>query len=171
MFSSIFWPMNRRFCLFMLVVLLVACGGEKDETPEATSTPAPVQPTATLAPIETEAATLDPQLRPTLEAQYESLRQSQQQIETIWRDLQAGQAVPCSTEITTPISPQALNSDDPVSQTLFRAAVSIDQAITSWQAECQNPRQQPPPDVIDRGVLTALAAGDALREAATLLSR
>ena len=77
----------------------------------------------------------------------------------------------CAAELKPQISPDALTSDDPISLTLQQAAIEIQTAVNLWQAECQNPRPQPPPDVIDRGIRAALAAGTALDGASAAMSQ
>jgi hypothetical protein len=102
--------------------------------------------------------------------QYETLRQAQDQLETIWSDLKGGQTVQCSADLPRLIAPDAISGQDEASLALRRAAAEIDTAISLWVAECRNPRPQPPPEIIDRGLRAALAAGDALREAEQALS-
>jgi hypothetical protein len=156
----------RWMALFLLVVVLAACGsgshdksnGKKDEIP----------PTDELAP-----GTLSP-VRLALQQDYESLHESQQAIGKIWEDLAANQEVPCGSYPDV-LSPDAISAEDdpayqPLADLLRRAAIDIDHAIAVWKAECANPRQMPPPDVINEGRLAARSAGDALREAETLLA-
>jgi hypothetical protein len=139
----------RRITLILLVFILAACGGDsgdksnnqKNETP-ATGEPAP----GTLSPVILA-----------LQQDYESLHESQQAIGKIWEDLAANQDVQCG-------------SYPPPADLLRRAAIDIDHAIAVWKAECANPRRTPPPDVIDEGRLAARSAGDALRQAETLLA-
>jgi hypothetical protein len=157
--------------LVFVMVLVAACsddgdqdkdGGDNDARP---ATPVTPSLSITLSPSPENLSN-----RPTLEAQAEALRQSQQAIEAIWSDLQAGQTVACTTTVTLTVPPGAITGDDAVSGLLFQTAVAIDQAVALWEAECQNPRTQPPAATIDRGLREALAAADALDEARQLLA-
>ncbi len=151
----------RYLLLFILLALiLIACGGDSEDEENA------ILSTLTPTAEDQSAPTLDPALRETLEFQYEALRQSQEQIETVWQDLQAGQPVSCTTIVEVNVPPEAVTGMD----ALFRAAVEIDRAVGLWEAECQNPRPHPPPEIIDQGLRAALAAGDALRDAEAILS-
>jgi hypothetical protein len=156
----------RWMTLILLVVVLAACGGgsndksndKKDDT-SPTGEPSP----GTLSPV-----ILD------LQQDYESLHESQQAIGKIWEDLAANQEVQCGSYPDV-LSPDTISAGDdpayqPLADLLRRAAIDIDHAIAVWKAECANPRQMPPPDVIDEGRLAARSAGDALRRAETLLA-
>jgi hypothetical protein len=152
----------RWVTLILLVFILAACGGDsnnkKDETP----------PTGESAP-----GTLSPVIL-ALQQDYESLHESQQAIGKIWEDLAANQDVQCGSYPDV-LSPEAISAEgdaayQPLADLLRRAAINIDHAIAVWKAECANPRRTPPPDVIDEGRLAARSAGDALREAETLLA-
>lgn len=149
--------------LFLLMALItLGCSTAQEATPVPPQTEIP---TDTPTP-----QSLDNTRRASLEIQYELLRQTQEQAATIWTDLQAGRAVPCTTTVEIPFSPSAITGDDSISQHLYQTALALQDAVALWEAECQNPRQQPPPDVIERGVLAALAAGDSLRQAQELLA-
>lgn len=150
----------------LILLLLSACGDDKPNDDKSESTPANT-PT-----MQIEATpTLTNELREQLESTYSILSEAQAQIETVWSDLQAGRTVDCAAALNQQISPDALSSDDPISLTLQQAAIEIQTAVNLWQAECQNPRPQPPPDVIDRGIRAALAAGTALDAASVALSQ
>ncbi|MCQ3932303.1 MAG: hypothetical protein DPW16_17780 [Chloroflexi bacterium] len=152
----------------LILLLLSACGDDKPTDDQSTSTPeaAPtVEIEVTLFP------TLTDELREQLESTYSVLSEAQAQIEKVWSDLQAGRTVECAAELKPQISPDALSSDDSISLTLQQAAIEVQTAVNLWQAECQNPRPQPPPEVIDRGIRAALAAGTALDAASASLSQ
>lgn len=145
---------SLRFAFFLLFVLvLAACSG--DDEPEKPATAQP--PTATAIPV-TVQPTLSTELRLAAEGQYEQLRQLHVQMETIWDALLKGETAQCG-EIYNVLSPEFVSAD---LVELRRAAIELENAVLLWQAECENPRSQPPPDVIDRGVLMVRAAGDAL---------
>jgi len=160
--------MNRRFWIPALLILLIltGCGGEDENNKPSNPTPE-ITPTTEIEV--TPAPTLSDTERQQLEVSYSVLSEAHTQIEGIWTDLQAGQSVECTTPLNPQISPDALTGADVISQTLQQAAIEIETAVNLWQAECQNPRPQPPADVIDRGVRAALAAGQALEAASELL--
>jgi hypothetical protein len=145
-----------------LALLLAACGGDSNSSDKHT----PV-PTATTPP------TLSPALA-NLRRDYQALSAAQQAIGTVWENLATGQQAQCGTypDVLSPdsISAEGDSTYEPLAQLLRRAAIATDQAVTLWRAECDKERQNPPPDVIDQGRLAARAAGDALREAGTLLA-
>jgi hypothetical protein len=153
----------RWTMLILCVLALTACSsGDSDgqkNTPQPTGEPGSV----TLSPV-----VLD------LQQDYESLRVSQQTISDIWDKLAANQEVQCGSypDVLSPdaISAQGDPAYQPLADLLRGAAIDIDHAITVWKAECANPRRVPPPDVIDEGRLAARSAGDALKEAKTLLA-
>ncbi len=151
MFSNILSP--KRSLILLLVCLLVACGSESDDEPRPVPSTTGV---ATLEPV--------PERRSTLEYQYELLRQSQSEIEQVWRDLQMGRSVACTTVVEMAISSTVIT--EPI---LIRAAIETEEAIALWKAECQNPREVIPFEIIDRGLRSALAGGDALRQYRELL--
>jgi hypothetical protein len=151
----------------MLGYMLVACGGEdKKETPQPTNTlPATV---ATLAPTATvSASAIAPEIRPTMEVQYEELRQAQTAIESVWSRLQAGESVACSEALPILGSPEAYQDQ----ALLYQAAQDVREAYNLWEGECQQERAQPPFEVIDRGLRAALSAGDNLRAVEELLGQ
>lgn len=152
----------------LILLLLSACGDDRPTDDQPKSTPA----TAPTVEIEvTPFPTLTDELREQLESTYSVLSEAQAQIETVWSDLQAGRTVECAAELKPQMSPDALVGDDPISLTLQQAAIEVQAAVNLWQAECQNPRPQPPPEVIDRGIRAALAAGTALDAASVALSQ
>ncbi|MBL1136894.1 MAG: hypothetical protein HND46_16430 [Chloroflexi bacterium] len=161
--------MRRIWIRTLLIILILsACGDEKPTDDKSKSTPE----TAPTVEIEvTPFPTLTDELREQLESTYSVLSEVQAQIETVWSDLQAGRTVDCAAALKQQISPDALSSDDPISLILQQAAIEVQTAVNLWQAECQNPRPQPPPDVIDRGIRAALAAGTALDAASVALSQ
>ncbi len=150
----------------LILLLLSACGDDKPNDDKSESTPA-TTPTMQIAAT----PTLTDELREQLESTYSILSEAQAQIETVWTDLQADRTVDCASALKQQVSPDALSSDDPISLILQQAAIEIQTAVNLWQAECQNPRSQPPPDVIDRGIRAALAAGTALDAASVALSQ
>ncbi len=160
----------RRMWIPALLILLIlsACGDNTSNDNKPESTP-PNTPTIEIEV--TSLPTLTDELREQLESTYNILSEAQAQIEAVWSDLQAGRTVDCAAELKPQISPDALTSDDPISLTLQQAAIEIQTAVNLWQAECQNPRPQPPPDVIDRGIRAALAAGTALDGASAAMSQ
>lgn len=152
----------------LILLMLSACGNEKPSDDKPESTPE-IPPTVEIEV--TPFPTLTDDLRQQLEFTYSILSEAQAQIETVWTDLQAGRTVDCAAALKPQISPDALSSDAPISLILQQAAIEIQTAVNLWQAECQNPRPQPPPDVIDRGIRAALAAGTALDAASVALSQ
>lgn len=154
--------MKFKNLLLMLLVIGMGCTPSPENTPAPSSTEAP---TSSPTP-----PTLDTTRRTALEIQYELLRQTQTQIADVWQGLQSGQTVTCATTVAMPFSPSAISGSDPISQHLFQTALALQDAVSLWAVECQNPRSQPPPDVIERGVLAALAAGDSLRLVQELLA-
>jgi hypothetical protein len=154
----------RWITLILLMLVLAACGSDDDKP----STPQPDDngngsAPATLAPVVVD-----------LQQDYESLRVAQQAIGDVWEKLAADQEVQCGSYPDV-LSPDAISAGDdsayqPLADALRRAAMDIDHAVSIWKAECANPRRFPPPDVINEGRLAARSAGDALREAETLLA-
>jgi hypothetical protein len=159
--------MNYRFWIPALFILLILTGCGEDENNKPSDPTPEITPTTEIEV--TPAPTLSDAERQQLEASYSILSEAHTQIEGIWSDLQAGQSVECATPLNPQISPDGLAGEDVISQTLQQAAIEIETAVNLWQAECQNPRPQPPADVIDRGVRAALAAGQALEAASELL--
>jgi len=153
----------RPYALILFVMVLAACGGSDDaqnenRDSEATPTPTP----AAASPV-----------RAALQQDYEALRASQQAISDIWEALAANREVQCGSYPDT-LNPEGIFAEGdaayaPLAESLRRAAIDLDHAVSMWRAECANPRRFPPPDVIDEGRRAARSAGDALREAETLL--
>ena len=162
--------MKHRLVIIVVCVLglliISACGGDDSDVNEATATR-----NVTAVPTLTSATpSIAPEVRPTLEAEFDELRTAQETITGIWSSLQNGEEVSCADELPEFGLPQAYQRDDVVSDLLFSAAVHLDTAYRLWEAECQNPRSQPPPEVIDQGLREALAAGDDLKDAGLILS-
>ncbi|MBI5927870.1 MAG: hypothetical protein HY862_01065 [Chloroflexi bacterium] len=159
--------MRRIGILALLIALMLSgCGGDKQNDDKSDATPSITPTNQALS-----SPTLTDDLRQQLESTYSILTEAQTQIEGVWSDLQAGQAVDCATSLKPQISPDALTGDDTISLILQQAAIETQTAVNLWQAECQNPRSQPPPDVIDRGIRAALAASTALDAASAALSQ
>lgn len=156
--------MMRRWWLLMMALLIVGCGDATESTPRP-SVPTVSPTTVTVAP------TLTTQQRFEYETQYEALRQSQQIIETIWRDLQTGREVSCAADIPQAIKPANITGSDAIGQALFKAASDVNEAIVLWRAECENPRAVPPAPVIDEGLGSALAAAQTLKKIEQDLAR
>ena len=151
----------KRLVLLSLVLVVVgmACSSDEKPTPNVPET---------LPIITTPTITLDQRLY--LESQFSTLQVAQRRIEGIWQDLQAGRQVLCAAWEEARIPPASVQGDDEISIALFQAASDIETAILIWEAECDNPRLQPPPEIIDRGLRAALAADIALQQAGVLLS-
>ena len=153
----------RWITLIFFVLVLAACGGsDSEDNKNKTPSPEDLAP-ATLSPVIVD-----------LQQDYEALRGSQQAISDVWDKLAANQEVQCGNYPDV-LSPEAISAADdpayqPLADLLRSAASDIDHAIAVWKAECANPRVMPPPDVINEGRLAARAAGDALKEAETLLA-
>ncbi len=143
-----------RCYILLLVFVIIGCQADTDSTPPSAIPPA--LPTASLAP------TLTTQQRLNYETQYEALRQSQQTIERVWRDLQANREVSCADDILQPITPSNIIGTDHIGQLLFKAATEVNDAIILWRAECQNPRTMPLSSVIDEGLRHTLTAAQTL---------
>ena len=149
----------RRMIVALLVMALAACGG-KDTNQRTDKTPPPEDnvPAATLSPVLVD-----------LQQDFEALRGSQQAISQIWDQLAANQQVQCGNypDVLSPesISAAADPAYQPLADLLRSTANDLNHALSVWKAECANPRQMPPPDVIDEGRLAARAAGDALNVA------
>ena len=70
-----------------------------------------------------------------------------------------------------PVSdPAGISDRGELAVLLRRTAVDLTRARQLWQAECATARQVPPSSVISEGLLAVRGAGDALREAALLLT-
>lgn len=153
-------------CLLGLILLVLAsCGGDDDSENKAPNT----------TPVTDDAMpTIDPADRAQLQAQYESLSTAQQSLAELWRNVDTGPGVPCSTELPPLLNPEAITQfDDPplseISALLRSAAIDLDRALTLWTVECDTTRSNPPAEIIQEGRNTALSAGDALREAQVLI--
>lgn len=148
----------------LLGLALTACG-ETDTPVEPSPTPAP--PTSTVAP------TTPPDLL-RYQDQYERLVEANRAIAAVWDGLASGEQVQCGSYPDFP-APEAIptatatTGDTSLAVHLQDAAIAVDEAVTLWRAECNNPRPTTPPDVIDQGRLATRTAGDALRSAASLL--
>lgn len=143
----------RQIILLVLVFLMVACSNEKNQptnTPEIIASP-----------------TLSAETRQNYEQQFESLRQLHTSMDGVWGAISRGEKVQCGEEYPL-IAPEQV--EQPIERELYTAALELADAVRLWQAECENPRSNIPPDVIDRGLRMVLTAGDALREAEKLLS-
>jgi len=154
---------TMRAILSLVILVLAACGGDAASPPEATLDVTDTPPTpVTLSPVLVA-----------LQRDYERISESQTAILTVWEDLATGTQVQCGTypEIVSleGISAEGDATYAGLADLLRGAALDTAHAIELWQAECLNPRAVIPPDVIDEGRLAARSAGDALREAQTLL--
>lgn len=150
---------QRLFPLF-LVMVLAACSSTQDKDTSAPS--ATAQP-----PTATPALSLEARLQ--AEEDFEQLRQLHSQMQTVWEALQRGETAQCGEGYRS-LSPESLPDGDPLNTRLRLAAAQLLEAVQLWQAECANPRQNVPSDIIDRGVLAVRGAGDALREVELLLN-
>lgn len=163
----------KRFLVLVIFCVLVtlfisACGDDDSDGDEATATRnVTAIPTVSLAPA---TPTIPPDRRPTLETGFDELQTTQETIAGIWSGLQSGEEVSCADELPEFGLPQAYEGDDAVSALLFSAAAHLDTAYRLWEAECQNPRSQPPPEIIDQGLREALSAGDDLKDAEAILA-
>ncbi|MCI0709687.1 MAG: hypothetical protein L0154_05935 [Chloroflexi bacterium] len=160
--------MKRLLTLIMFCVLVIsACGDDDSDGDGATATRnVTAVPTVSLAPA---TPTIPPDIRPTLETGFDELQTAQETIAGIWSSLQSGEEVSCADELPEFGLPQAYQGDDAVSVLLFSAAAHLDTAYRLWEAECQNPRSQPPAEIIDQGLREALSAGDDLKDAEAIL--
>ncbi len=144
----------------LVITLVAACGTDSKPPAPAPSDTAP-PPSATLSPSLVR-----------LQRAYEMLSESQKSINAVWEGLAHGEEIQCGASLDA-LQPENITSDDsaydPLVSTLRQAAVSINQAVDLWQAECANPRPTIPASVIDQGRLAVRAADDALKEADNLL--
>jgi hypothetical protein len=162
--------MKQYFIVVLSLALCVAVSacGDDATNEEATATRGVTAvPTVSLSPA---TATIAPAIRPTLEARFDELQTAQKTITGIWTSLQNGEEVSCADELPEVGLPQAYQGDDVISDLLFLAATHLDAAYRLWESECQNPRPQPPAEVIDEGLREALAAGDDLADAEAILA-
>lgn len=160
-------PSGRYFlALAAITLLLAACGRERNLASTATPWSQPTRP----APV---FATQPPVLLD-LQHDYEGLVTAHQALSAIWEELARGTAVRCGTLPQVPDPAGISAADDPayrdLAETLRQAAIELTRSRDLWQAECSAPRPQPPPQVIQQGLLAVRAAGDALRRAETSLS-
>ena len=143
----------RRMIVVLLVITLAACGGKHtDERTNQTPPPEHLVPAATLSPVLGD-----------LQQDFEALRGSQQAINQIWDQLAANQGVQCGNYPDV-LSPEAISAAgdpayQPLADLLRSAANELNHALSVWKAECANPRQMPPPDVIDEGRLGRIFLG------------
>lgn len=144
-----------KWIYFISVVFLVSCSNTNQVSMPQNATSSEPSPSL-LTP------TLTIQQRIEYETQYEALRQSQQAIESVWRDLQANQSVSCMREIPQTVLPEHILATNDIGQDLLKAATEINDSIVLWRAECQNPRPNPPSIVIDDGLRLALSAEQTL---------
>lgn len=142
-----------KHALLILMLLTIAACGEAD--PQATELPPTTTDSATVSPA------LPVEVRLDVEARYESLRQSHEQLSAIWEGLATGEQHPCTTEYEI-IAPEMIAGDHALYRTLQQAAIDLEQAAQLWEAECANPRPQVPQSIIDQGMLIVRAAGDSL---------
>ena len=147
----------------IMIMIGAACGTDSN-------TPAPL-PSDTAPPTQPANATLSPALI-RLQRDYEMLSESQNNISAVWEGLAHGEQIQCGDSLDT-LQPENITGDgstlDPLVAALRQAAVSINQAVELWQAECTNPRATIPTSVIDQGRLAVRSADDSLREAENLL--
>lgn len=149
-------------------LVLAACG-EQRTLPR---TPSPLVP----LPSPTLDALSFPTLSPVLldlQHDYEALVTAHQDLSAIWEGLARGSAARCGALPFVPDPAGIGTADDltyrDLAETLRQAAVELTRSRELWQAECASPRPQPPPQVINEGLLAVRAAGDALRKAASTL--
>jgi len=146
----------------LLACILAACGDE--ETDRSTDRPSNATPeNATISPVIVH-----------LQRDYESLLTAQSAISEIWEQLADGQQVQCG-QYPEVLAPESISAEDdpslqPLADILHTAAIATEHAVQLWQAECRQPRQNPPPDVLSEGLLAVRSAGDALKEAEPLLT-
>jgi hypothetical protein len=150
----------------VLLLVLAGCGSNDEDDDNKAPDMAPV--------TEDTAPTVDPADRAQIQAQFENLSTAQQTLAELWRNVDTGPGVPCSTELPLLLSPEAITqaADPPLSEItalLRSAAIDLDRAMTLWSVECETQRTQPPDEIVREGRNVALSAGDALREAGTLL--
>ncbi|MCD4685472.1 MAG: hypothetical protein K8S97_06015 [Anaerolineae bacterium] len=156
--------------LSLLLLGLEGCGNDNDSGNGDADNEAPET-----APVTDEAApAIDPADRAQVQTQYESLTTAQQTLADIWRGVWDGEEVPCDTALPPLLNPESITqfTDPPLSEIavlLRRAAIELDRAMTLWTVECESPRNLPPVDIAREGRDKTLFAGDALREAQTLL--
>ncbi len=148
----------------VLLGLLTACDGDPDG--HATETPSS-HPTSTALP------TPPAELRQ-LQGHYERLQTAHRAIAAVWEGLATGKQVQCGDYPDYP-APESITTGttgdlNELVEHLQSAAIAIDEAVTLWRAECDNPRPITPPEVIDRGRFAARTAGDILRDIEGVLS-
>ncbi|GAB4419187.1 MAG: hypothetical protein Kow00106_15340 [Anaerolineae bacterium] len=158
----------KRLAIGVGLAALAACARH----PTPPRTPATVTPGPQTLPITPSYPTLVPALLD-LQRDYEALVTAHQTLSAIWEELAHGNAVRCGTTPFVPDPAGISAADDPtyrdLAETLRQAAIELARSRDLWRAECASPRPQPPPQVINEGLLTVRAAGDALREAASTL--
>jgi hypothetical protein len=151
-------------------LMLVGCQSSEDDSSEDNEDSSPSSTESPNGNFNNAQPTVDTVLQAELANYYTQISASQAGIAEVWTKLQGGEAVACSTPIYPLISFELITGQDELSLTLRRAAEATNEAIRLWEIECQKPRPEPSPDVINQGVLAALGAGDALREAELLLN-
>lgn len=148
----------------LLALLLAACGGNGDDSPLPDPSPTASSPATP--------ATLSPTLV-RLQQDYELLDAAHSTMSTIWEGLATGEAVQCGTypELINPdgISNEGDTQLTALAENLRQAAINLDQSVRLWRAECNNPRTNPSPDIINEGRLVTRSAGDALAAARATL--
>lgn len=153
----------------LLAMMLVACEGDSEQPPR---TPPTVVPWSQPAPAGPAIPTLSPVLLD-LQRDYEALSAAYQALSAIWEGLAHGDSVRCGALPVVPdpagINARGLAAYADLTAALRLAAIELMRSRDLWQAECLNPRPQPPPATISNGLLAVRAAGDALHEAETLL--
>ncbi len=160
-------PSGRQvLALGLLMGMLAACGEETNPAPAATPWLQPTLPAPTFP-------TRSPLLLD-LQHDYEALITAHQALSAIWEELARGAAVRCGT-LPQMLDPAGISDADDqtyrdLTELLRQAAIELARSRDLWLAECATPRPQPPPQVIQEGLLSVRAAGDVLRQAESLLS-
>lgn len=159
-------PLRLIFTLLLLGMLLSACGGDSEDDAPGTTPPPNITPT--VSPSATDSPALAE-----LRRQYGEIDAARIAIARVWEGLATGEQMRCG-DFPSVTPPENINDGgDPaltlLAEELRSAASATEQAINLWRAECQQPRQNIPPDVINEGRLAVRGAGDALTAAADYL--